>query len=123
MTNPRCVDFMYICKDGSYILRKRGDFFTEATSSDWITIAHPMSALSWLIVSVFEFLLFILVARKAKYQFCCRRRSREVPNARDIMELMAKDSTNYFIMCVYTFKRIKAEYLYLYLYFYKSILC
>ena len=98
MTNPRCVDFMYICKDGSYILRKRGDFFTEATSSDWITIAHPMSALSWLIVSVFELLLFILVARKAKYQFWCKRRSKEVLKAHDIMEVMAKDSTNYFIM-------------------------
>ena len=98
MTNPRCADFMYICKDGSYILRKRGDFFTEATSSDWITIAHPMSALSWLIVSVFEFLLFILVARKAKYQFWCKRRTKEFLKAHDIMKVMAKDSTNYFIM-------------------------
>ena len=98
MTNPRCVDFMYICKDGSYILRKRGDFFTEATSSDWITIAHPMSALSWLIVSVFEFLLFILVARKANFHFWYKRKLKEVPITRDIMEVMAKDSTNYFIM-------------------------
>ena len=89
---------MYICKDGSYILRKRGDFFTEATSSDWITIAHPMSALSWLIVSVFELLLFVLVARKANFHFWYKRKLKEVPITRDIMEVMAKDSTNYFIM-------------------------
>ena len=82
-----------------------------------------MSPLGWLIISVFELLLFILVVRKAKYQFWCKRRTKEDPKAQDIMEVMAKDSTNYFIMCVYTFKRIKAEYLYLYLYFYKSILC
>ena len=98
MTNPRCIEFMYICTDKSYIFRKREDYFTIATGSDWITIAHPISALSWLIVSVFELLLFILVARKAKYGFWCKRRSKEVPSAHDIMEVMAKDSTNYFIM-------------------------
>ena len=115
---------MYICKDGSYILRKRGDFFTEATSSDWITIAHPMSALSWLIVSVFELLLFILVVRKARYQFWCKRgsSSKEDPKVQDIMEVMAKDSTNYFTMWVHAVKRSKIEYLCLEFYFYKSIL-
>ena len=107
MTNPRCIEFMYICTDKSYIFRKREDYFTIATGSDWITIAHPMSALSWLIVSVFELLLFILVVRKAKYQFWYKRGPKEVPITRDIMEVMAKDSTNYFIMWVYTSKRIK----------------
>ena len=98
MTNPRCIEFMHICTDKSYIFRKREDYFTIATGSDWITIAHPISALSWLIVSVFEFLLSILVARKAKYQFWCKQRSKEFLKARDILEVMAKDSTNYFIM-------------------------
>ena len=82
--------------DGSHTLL--GDPFADAMNLIWIVQAHPMSALSWLIVSVFEFLLFILVARKAKYQFWCKRRSKEVLKARDIMKVMAKDSTNYFIM-------------------------
>ena len=38
------------------------------------------------------------------------------------MEVMAKDSTNYFIMWVYTVKRVKIDYLYLKFCFYKSIL-
>ena len=38
------------------------------------------------------------------------------------MEVMAKDSTDYFIMWVHTIKRIKSELLYLEFYFYKSIL-
>ena len=98
MIDPRCVQDMLVCKDRLISVRKRNDPFTDATSSDWITMAHPMSALSWLIVSVFELLLFILVARKAKYQFWYKRRSKEVPSAQDIMEVMAKDSTNYFTM-------------------------
>ena len=98
VTNPLCVDFVYICKDQSTIIQKRDDPFTDATSSDWITMAHPMSALSWWIVTIFELLLFILVARKAKYHFWCKRRSKEVLKAHDIMEVMAKDSTDYFIM-------------------------
>ena len=75
-----------------------GETFTDATSMSWIPEAHPMSPLGWLIVSVFELLLFILVARKAKYQFWYKRGPKEVPITRDIMEVMAKDSTNYFIM-------------------------
>ena len=99
MTNPKCVDAMYICKEeSSILLSKRENPFTDATSMGWIPNVHPMSPLSWLIVSVFELLLFILVARKAKYQFWCKRRSKEVLKAHDIMEVMAKDSTNYFIM-------------------------
>ena len=81
-----------------------------------------MAALGWLIVSVFELLLFILVARKAKYQFWCKRRTKEDPKAQDIMEVMAKDSTNYFTMWVHAVKKSKIEYLCLESYFYKSIL-
>ena len=106
MTQSECISYMFYCTD-RLVFRKRENDFTDATSSDWITDAHPMSALSWLIISVFELLLFFLVARKAKYQFWCKRRSKEVLKAHDIMEVMAKDSTNYFIMWVYTSKRIK----------------
>ena len=98
MIDPRCVQDMLVCKDRLISVRKRNDPFTDATSSDWITMAHPMSALSWWIVTIFELLLFILVARKAKYHFWCKRRSKEVLKAHDIMEVMAKDSTDYFIM-------------------------
>ena len=89
---------MSICTDTMLVSRKRGNTFIDATSSDWITGAHPMSALSWFIVTVFELLLFILVARKAKYQFWCKRSLKEASGTQDIMEVMAKDSTNYFIM-------------------------
>ena len=82
---------------GSLTLLKRGGPFADATNLFGIVQAHPMSALSWLIVSVFELLLFILVARKAKYQLWFKRRSKEVLKAHDIMEVMAKDSTDYFI--------------------------
>ena len=98
MTNPKCNGGISSCTDVMLVSRKRGNAFTDATSISWIPSAHPMSALSWLIVSVFEFLLFILVARKAKYQFWCKQRSKEFLKARDILEVMAKDSTNYFIM-------------------------
>ena len=83
-----------------------------------------MSPLGWLIISVFELLLFILVVRKAKYQFWCKRgsSSKEDPKVQDIMEVMAKDSTNYFTMWVHAVKRSKIEYLCLEFYFYKSIL-
>ena len=98
MTNPKCNGGISSCTDVMLVSRKRGNAFTDATSISWIPSAHPMSALSWLIVSVFEFLLLILVARKAKYQFWCKQRSKEFLKARDILEVMAKDSTNYFIM-------------------------
>ena len=97
MTQSECISYMIYCTD-TLVFRKRENDFTDATSSDWITDAHPMSALSWLIISVFELLLFFLVARKAKYQFWCKRKSKEVLKAHDILEVMAKDSTNYFIM-------------------------
>ena len=89
---------MKYCRNLAITFIRRRDTFTDATSMSWIPEAHPMSPLGWLIVSVFELLLFILVARKAKYRFWCKRRSKEVPSAHDIMEVMAKDSTNYFIM-------------------------
>ena len=89
---------MSSCTDAAITFIRREDVFTDATSMSWTPIVHPMSALSWLIVSVFELLLFILVARKAKYQFWCKQRSKEFLKARDILEVMAKDSTNYFIM-------------------------
>ena len=113
---------MSSCTDAAITFIRREDVFTDATSMSWIPIVHPMSALSWLIVSVFELLLFILVARKAKYRFWCKRRSKEVPSAHDILEVMAKDSTNYFTMWVHAVKRSKIEYLCLEFYFYKSIL-
>ena len=101
MTAPECVGYIYYYS-GLVIYtpssQKRESRFTYETISEWIIHAHPMAALGWLIVSVFELLLFILVARKAKYGFWCKRRSKEVPSAHDIMEVMAKDSTNYFIM-------------------------
>ena len=121
MTNPSCINYRSLCTNVILVSRKRGNAFTDATSISWIPSVHPMSSLSWLIVSVFEFLLFILVARKAKYQFWCKRRSKEVLKARDIMKVIAKDSTNYFIMWVYTVKKVEVENLYLELCFYKSI--
>ena len=122
MTNPKCNGGISSCTDVMLVSRKRGNAFTDATSISWIPSAHPMSALSWLIVSVFELLLFILVVRKAKYQFWCKRRTKEDPKVQDIMEVMAKDSTNYFTMWVHAVKRSKIEYLCLESYFYKSIL-
>ena len=102
MTNPKCNGGISSCTDVMLVSRKRGNAFTDATSISWIPSAHPMSALSWLIVSVFELLLFVLVARKANFHFWYKRKLKEVPITRDIMEVMAKDSTNYFIMWVYT---------------------
>ena len=93
---------MSSCTDAAITFIRREDVFTDATSMSWIPIVHPMSALSWLIVSVFELLLFVLVARKANFHFWYKRKLKEVPITRDIMEVMAKDSTNYFIMWVYT---------------------
>ena len=52
---------MSSCTDAAITFIRREDVFTDATSMSWIPIVHPMSALSWLIVSVFELLLFILV--------------------------------------------------------------
>ena len=98
MTNPMCISYMKACSYTAITIVKRGDAFTDATSMGWINFVHPMSPLSWLIVSIFELLLFILVARKAKYQLWFKRRSKEFLRAHDIMEVMAKDSTNYFIM-------------------------
>ena len=93
---------MKYCRNLAITFITRRDTFTDATSMSWIPIVHPMSALSWLIVSVFELLLFVLVARKANFHFWYKRKLKEVPITRDIMEVMAKDSTNYFIMWVYT---------------------
>ena len=89
---------MKYCRNLAISFITRRDTFTDATSMSWIPEAHPMSPLGWLIVSVFELLLFILVARKTDYQFCCKRTSKEVLKVHDIMEVMAKDFTNYFIM-------------------------
>ena len=115
---------MKYCRNLAISFITRRDTFTDATSMSWIPEAHPMSPLGWLIVSVFELLLFILVVRKAKYQFWCKRgsSSKEDPKVQDIMEVMAKDSTNYFTMWVHAVKRSKIEYLCLEFYFYKSIL-
>ena len=98
MTNPMCISYMKACSYTAITIVKRGDAFTDATSMGCINFVHPMSPLSWLIVSVFELLLFILVARKAKFHFWCKWRSKEDLKAHDIMEVMAKDSTSYFIM-------------------------
>ena len=122
MTNPQCITSMSYCSYMAISFDGIGDAFTRPTRMGWIIFVHPMSPLSWLIVSVFEFLLFILVVRKAKYHFWCKRRSKEFLKARDIMKVMAKDSTNYFIMWVYTSQRIKIEYLCLLFYFCKPIL-
>ena len=123
MTNPQCITSMSYCSYMAISFDGIGDAFTRPTRMGWIIFVHPMSPLSWLIVSVFEFLLFILVVRKAKYQFWCKRSTKEDPKAQDIMEVMAKDSTNYFTMWVHAVKKSKIEYLCLESYFYKSILC
>ncbi|PAV15510.1 hypothetical protein PNOK_0927400 [Pyrrhoderma noxium] len=98
VTDPECIISMKYCRNLAISFITRRDTFTDATSMSWIPEAHPMSPLGWLIVSVFELLLFILVVRKAKYQFWCKRgsSSKEDPKVQDIMEVMAKDSTNYF---------------------------
>ncbi|PAV15368.1 hypothetical protein PNOK_0913100 [Pyrrhoderma noxium] len=69
VTNSGCIVYISFCTDAAITFVKRDDAYFDMT-----------------------------IARKAKYQFWCKRGSEEVLKAHDIMEVMAKDSTNYFII-------------------------
>ena len=74
------------------------DGYNLALSPAFTTL--PMAALVWVVFSVIELVLFILVFRKAKYN--CFQRGRSYFKAgnktQDIMTVIARDSTSYFAM-------------------------
>ena len=74
------------------------DGYNLALSPAFTTL--PMAALVWVVFSVIELVLFILVFRKAKYN--CFQRGKSYFKAgnktQDIMTVIARDSTSYFAM-------------------------
>ena len=79
-----------------YEYRKRESGFTQATNSYWPQGGTPMSCVSWLVTTIIELILFIMVAWKANYQFCSFSRSKPVSKTPDIMSIIARDSMIYF---------------------------
>lgn len=59
-----------------------------------------MAALLWIVFSVVELTLFILVLRKAKSDFCYRVKnfSKTRDKTQDITTVIARDSISYFAM-------------------------
>ena len=68
------------------------------------TLALPsMAALVWVVFSVVESILFILVFRKAEYSCFWRvkNHTKLLNKTHDIMVIVARDSTSYFAMWVF----------------------
>ena len=77
-------------------LSKRSPSFTDATKMPLYMEGRSMAALAWLITSVIELILFILVIRKADYRVWWRRNPKVTSKTHDIMSVIARDSTMYF---------------------------
>ena len=80
--------------------QKRMNSFTYVTSLDWMSFFFPMPSLGWIVTSIFELILFVLVLKKAGFNLLCRRKSnfdakRHTP---DVITILARDSTIYFVV-------------------------
>ena len=74
------------------------DGYNLALSPAFTTL--PMAALVWVVFSVIELVLFILVFRKAEYGCFWRvkNHTKLLNKTHDIMVIVARDSTSYFTM-------------------------
>ena len=77
-------------------ISKRGPSFTDATNMPLYMEGRSMAALAWLITSIIELILFILIIKKADYRVWWRRNPKVTSKTHDIMSVMARDSTSYF---------------------------
>ena len=80
--------------------QKRMYSFAYATSLNWTILFSLMPSLGWVVTSISELILFVLVLKKAGYNFLCRRKSNldakhHIP---DVMTILARDSTIYFVV-------------------------
>lgn len=84
--------------------QKRMNSFTYATSLDWMSFFFPMPSLGWIVTSIFELVLFVFVLKKTDYNPLYKRRSNfDVKHhSPDVITILARDSTTYFIVWAYT---------------------
>ena len=95
-----CFQSSLICGP---ISLKRENGVTQVTSKYWPSSTNMMSPITWLVTTIEELILFILVVRKANYRIWYPFRARSILKTPDIISNMARDSTVYFATCVYTF--------------------
>ena len=78
--------------------------FAYAMSYYWLNFYNKAPSLGWIVVSMSELILFTLVLKKADYNIWCRRRSNLnlKHHTLDVMTVLARDSTTYFIVWAYT---------------------
>ena len=103
------------CKDGvatclaSFGLGRERGHFSDVTAYYWSYLTYPIAAVSWLVVSTVELILFILVLKKASYNISHKRRAEPTLGGRspDVMATIARDSIIYFAVCAVVFVWIK----------------
>ncbi|PAV17907.1 hypothetical protein PNOK_0639300 [Pyrrhoderma noxium] len=88
-----CFQSSLICGP---ISLKRDNGFTQVTSKYWPSSTNMMSPITWLVTTIEELILFILVVRKANYRIWYPFRARSILKTPDIISNMARDSTVYF---------------------------
>lgn len=78
--------------------------FAYAMSYYWLNFYNKAPSLGWIVVSMSELILFTLVLKKADYNIWCRRRSNLnlKHHTLDVMTILARDSTIYFVVWAYT---------------------
>ena len=78
--------------------------FTDVAAYYWSYLTYPIASVSWLVMSMVELLLFVLVLKKASYSYNMSFKRREKPTLDecnpDIMTIIARDSIAYFAVCV-----------------------
>ena len=84
--------------------QKRMNSFTYVTSLDWMSFFFPMPSLGWIVTSIFELVLFVFVLKKTGYNPLYKRRSNfDVKHhTPDVITILARDSTIYFVVWAHT---------------------
>lgn len=101
LSNTACKINKFACFPGLVPIPKLK--LTTSTNNDIRTASRiltmsPMAASIWVVFTIIELTLFILVFRKARYT-CFQRvknRSKSLDKVQDIMAIIARDSTSYF---------------------------